>query len=433
MMTVLDTLLYIYAFLLLLPYTAWGFSDVKPCKIRSNCNRPFTYRRGNERIIPFPTFSSTTRRHIGVVAGTSSSSDKETNNSPTKKSTNAPLNGKSKAMEPTIEFIFHRSIGSIPPEAWDACRAADGTLSPFMEHTWLRCLEESKCASPQTGWGPQHVAIHIDGQAKGFVPVYIKGNSLGEFIFDQGWAEAAYENGIPYYPKLLVAVPFTPATGQRILWHPSVYRDYSAEEIAQFRRQVFQFLRQIAQRNRLSSVHGNFLTNDEAMDIVGPLRPVNSKPSPQDLVQSLLQQLQSNDDYVRRTSIQYHWTNSNPKNDGKPYTSFDDYLNCFKSKKRINIKRERRKVLEDENIVIEAIRGKDILKVPGLMDRMFEIYLHTIEKLYWGRQYLTLEFFQMIGNSTFVDNLVFMCARHANSSDTLQAEDVFAGTFSTYT
>jgi predicted N-acyltransferase len=337
--------------------------------------------------------------------------------------------------ERTIEFKLHSSIGSIPPDAWDACLTESS--SPFLHHSWLRCLEDSKCASPSTGWVPQHVSISIDGDTAGYVILYIKGHSLGEFIFDQQFSEAAYQNGIEYYPKLLVGVPFTPATGHRILWHPeSVLQSYSREEMGQLNRAVADFLKQIAISNKLSSVHFNFLTEDEASDLGGPLETTGDRREGESggirsRVEALFQRLEFKDDYLRRTSLQYHWTNSNPGNGCKPFESFDAYLDCFKSKKRINIRRERRKVLEDENVKIDIVSGKDILEYDGLVERMFEIYVSTIDKMIWGRQYLTLEFFQMLSKSDFIHNLVFVCARKGLAhNEELKAKDVFAGTFS---
>lgn len=113
---------------------------------------------------------------------------------------------------------------------------------------------------------------------------------------------------------------------------------------------------------------------------------------------------------------------------GRPYETFDEYLGCFKSKRRINIRRERKKVT-DAGIRIDVIRGREILQHPGLVERMFEIYQSTIQKMYWGRQYLTLDFFKKLAQSDFVDNLCFMCARYNNTGETLKARDVFAGTF----
>jgi predicted N-acyltransferase len=333
-----------------------------------------------------------------------------------------------------IYFELHSSIGSIPAEAWDSCLEQDEAASPFLEHAWLRCLEESKCASAETGWVPSHVSILIDGEVNGFVPLYIKGHSMGEFIFDSGWADAAHANGIDYYPKLLVGVPFTPATGQRILLHPTLREKYSRLEIARLRKLLGSFLKQVARANKISSVHINFLTEEEVNDIVGELK-VAAAPAIDGIipnqVQAMLKRFKyvDKDEYLRRTSLQYHWTNANSKNDGKPYKSFDDYLSCFKSKRRITIRRERNKVMHDEDIRIDAVVGKDILKYDGLVERMFDIYLSTVDKVIWGRQYLTLEFFQLLVKSDFVDNLCFMCARRQVTGETLLAGDVFAGTF----
>jgi predicted N-acyltransferase len=325
-----------------------------------------------------------------------------------------------------IEFELHPSISDIPAESWDACLSESS--SPFLQHAWLRCLEESKCASPKTGWVPQHVSITIGGQIRGYVPLYLKGHSMGEFIFDSAWAEAAHDNNINYYPKLLVGVPFTPATGQRILLHPDL--KYSRQQVADLRRTVGEFLKQVALSNNISSVHLNFVTDEEATDFSTPL------VSPDDgdasvvakTVKNMLEKLRYKDSYLRRTSLQYHWTNSNVNNDGKPYTSFDDYLGCFKSKRRITIRRERTKVRDDEGIRVEAILGKDILKYEGLVERMFEIYVSTVDKFYWGRQYLSLEFFQLVCQSDFVKNLCFMVATRLKGEE-LRADHVFAGTF----
>ena len=335
-----------------------------------------------------------------------------------------------------VYFKLNPSMSSIPQKDWDICLGPES--SPFVEHAWLRCLEESNCVSPETGWVPQHVSIEIEGKPSGYVPLYLKAHSMGEFIFDSGWADAAQSNGIEYYPKLLVGVPFTPATGERILLHPRVRETYSEAQIAALRKLVAAFLVQVARSNNISSVHVNFLTDDEAADIAGDLRIQDRSSSPKkredslvDKMQSMLKQFQSDGDkFLRRTSLQYHWTNSNSLNSGKPYESFDDYLSCFKSKRRITIRRERNSVQEDENIVVEAIVGKDILKHDGLVERMFEIYLSTVDKMIWGRQYLTLEFFQLLAKSEFIDNLCFMCARSRSGGKTFtSADDVFAGTF----
>lgn len=288
-----------------------------------------------------------------------------------------------------IVFELRGSISNITSDEWDSCLTENS--SPFLRHSWIRCLEESGCASTFTGWTPQHVSVKIAGKVEGFVPLYIKSDSMGEFIFDQQFAEAAARNKINYYPKLLVGIPFTPATGQRILWKNYVYRCFSREQRANLNASVAEFLKQLAHDYGLSSVHCNFMTDDEATDIAGPIpKWKNEKDSKslgfKDNVKNIMGRFQVFDSYLRRTSIQYHWKNSNPNSDNKPFQSFDEYLNCFKSKRRINIRRERRSVLDNENIRVDAVVGRDILKYDGLVQKMFEIYLSTIDKMIWGRQ-----------------------------------------------
>jgi predicted N-acyltransferase len=328
-----------------------------------------------------------------------------------------------------LEFDLHSSITEISDYDWDECLTEDS--SPFVQHSWLRCMEESGCAAPDKGWVAQHISVKINDKTKGYVPLYIKDNSLGEFVFDQQFAEAAHDNGIQYYPKLLVGVPFTPATGRRFLWKPSFYDELASDPrvMKALRQAVGQFLKQIVISNKLSSVHINFLRDDEATDLTAPLENTANDAS---ISNSFLDRLiikPVEDKYLRRTSLQYHWINSNAKNEGKPFRDFDDYLSCFKSKRRITIKRERFKVLEESAIRVESIVGREILKYDGLVERMFEIYVSTIDKMIWGRQYLTVDFFRMLAKSDFIDNLCFMCARRADTGDTLQSKDVFAGTF----
>ena len=328
-----------------------------------------------------------------------------------------------------LEFQLHNSITEIEATDWDSCLTQD--CSPFVQYSWLRCMEESGCAAPDKGWVPQHISIRMNGQLQGFVPLYIKGNSLGEFIFDQQFAEAAYDNGIQYYPKLLVGVPFTPATGRRMLWKPAVHQEIASDPsvMKALRRAVGQFLRQIALSNDISSVHINFLRDDEATDLTGPLQSNSDVGAVSNSFLDRLIGKPVEDTYLRRTSLQYHWINSNSKSGGQPFSDFDDYLSCFKSKRRITIRRERFKVLNETDIKVEAIVGRQILEYDGLVERMFEIYLSTIDKMTWGRQYLTVDFFQMLSRSDFIDNLCFMCAHRGDVVDKLEAAQVFAGTF----
>lgn len=403
----------------------------------------------------------------------------------------------------TMEFSWHASIADIPSNVWDRCLPNPANKnhtttgrSPFLEHSFLHCLEASGCVSNETGWIPQHLSIHIHTnnankmskkRAKktnpkltavmdGCVPVYIKMHSMGEFIFDDTWADAAFRNGLDYYPKLLIGVPFTPVMGPRILWHSQVWNSMSLEAIDELNLAVAKFLKQSATARGWSSVHINFCTNHEATALAGSLlEPTDRKSQEagtssidddgtadenddddaelevtngddgtdnrQRLQAMVRRQLQHNDTniYLRRISLQYQWNNRNPQRGGIPYKDFDDYLSCFRSKRRITIRRERKKARDDNNLRIEVISGPDIVKVDGLVERMFEIYLSTVDKMFWGRQYLTLDFFQMICQTSFVNNMCFFCVRYQDNktngsmpkdgkNGSWKAEDVFAGT-----
>ena len=258
---------------------------------------------------------------------------------------------------------------------------------------------------------------------------------MGEFIFDDEWSDFAKQKGIRYYPKLLVGVPFSPVTCQKILFEPAFRQGMDEERVRDFRLFVGKILQSIVKDNHLSSAHINFVTDEEARDLAGDIANTKDNKS---ILQSVVHKF-TNKDYIRKTTLQYHWFNNNTKSGDaddvggyKKYTSFDDYLNCFKSKKRITIKRERRSITE-QNVRLDAIVGKNIRQYPGLVERMYEIYKSTVDKMFWGRLYFTQNFFEMLVESDFVENLVFMCARF-NGTDAdeengvIVAQDVFAGT-----
>ncbi len=129
----------------------------------------------------------------------------------------------------TLELRIVERVSTVPAEEWNALVRDDA--SPFVEHTWLDCLEEAGCVGEKSGWLPHHLVLYEDDKVVAAAPAYLKTNSEGEFIFDWSWADLASRLGLPYYPKLVLAVPFTPATGHRVLWHPSRDR---AETVAIF-------------------------------------------------------------------------------------------------------------------------------------------------------------------------------------------------------
>lgn len=250
----------------------------------------------------------------------------------------------------TVKVI--RKIKEVRQTDWDRLL---GQSTPFMKWDWLDALEQTGCVRERTGWLPHHILIEHHGEVIGACPMYLKLNSMGEFVFDYEWAEIARELGVQYYPKLLVGIPFTPVTGPRFL------TDGRAE-----RREVIKLLGQVlvrvARENKISSVHVNFCGEDEA---------------------ELLEQI----GFVRRTGLQFHWSN-------RGYRTFDDYLGAFRSDRRTKVKRERRELLQ-QGITIRALEGGEL--TAAHFDTMYRLYKEHIDKLYYGRQYLTQAFFNEVG------------------------------------
>jgi predicted N-acyltransferase len=240
------------------------------------------------------------------------------------------------------------SLADVAPAEWDLLAGDD---NPFVEHAFLRLLETSGSVGPGTGWQPRHVLVRRAGVLVGAAPTYVKSHSYGEYIFDWAWAEAAMRAGLPYYPKLVVGVPFTPATGPRFLRHPRA----SAPQV---RDALFAGLRAACKELSGSGIHVLFALDHEA-DALARLG------------------------MSRRATHQYHW-----RNDG--YGSFEDFLAALRAPARKQIRRERRRVVES-GVEIEVVRG-DALHPPG-WQRVYELYLAT-GKRKWGDPYLTAAFFE---------------------------------------
>ena len=259
---------------------------------------------------------------------------------------------------------LEEGIAVIPREEWNALVGED---SPFLEWDWLACLEEAGTLGRETGWLSSPLTVREEGRLVAAAPLYVKGHSEGEFVFDWGWAEAAERAGIRYYPKLLVGVPFTPVSGARLLVAPG-------ENRRAWQRRMADGLRKLCLANELSSAHVNFCQETElaALEAAG---------------------------FRTRIGIQYHWQNPG-------YSCFDDYLANFRSKRRNQIRRERRE-LAAANVRIEAFTGEDIPE--ALFPAAFRFYLATIQNRSWGRQYLNADFFELL-RERFRDRLVFIVA-----------------------
>jgi len=270
---------------------------------------------------------------------------------------------------PQTETLFTLRVltslaSDVRPAEWDALV---GDESPFLEWGWLASLEEARCVGGRTGWTPQHLALFQDDRLVAACPLYVKNNSEGEFVFDYAWANGAERAGIDYYPKMLVAVPFTPATGARFLVAPQLER-------AGVVRALGKALRELCDEHELSSVHVNFCNSDEATALADA-------------------------GYVERHGFQYKWRN-------RSYDSFDAYLAALRHKRRKEIKRERR-ILEEQGVAIEALVGDAI--PDALFEPMYQLYLTTVDKYFYGRRYLTKRFFDLL-RERFRKNLCFIVA-----------------------
>ncbi|MSP68341.1 MAG: N-acetyltransferase [Alphaproteobacteria bacterium] len=254
-------------------------------------------------------------------------------------------------------------ITAIAPAAWDACAGAG---NPFVSHAFLAALEESGSCRRETGWAPHHLVMEDAGGAVlGAVPMYLKSHSYGEYVFDHGWAHAYERAGGRYYPKLQVAVPFTPVPGPRLLVPPG-------PEQAARQRQLGLACVEVAKQLGVSSLHVTFPTAQE-WETLGQA--------------GLLQ----------RTGVQFHWFNHG-------YASFGDFLETLSSRKRKTIRKERRAALQDGQFVVRVLSGDDLTSQHW--DAFFGFYMDTGSRK-WGRPYLTRAFFDRV-HMTMRDQIVLV-------------------------
>ncbi len=244
------------------------------------------------------------------------------------------------------------AIAAVTAAEWDACAGAD---NPFLSHDFLHALEESGSVRTETGWLPRHLAVtDRDGRLAAAMPLYLKGHSRGEYVFDWGWADAYERAGGRYYPKLLSAVPFTPVTGPRMLVRPDIDRTRAEEVLA---GGIVALMNQL----NVATAHVNFLTASE-WERLGSFG------------------------FLQRTGLQYHW-----RNDG--YATFDDFLAALSSRKRKAIRKERRQVA-DSDLTIRRLVGREIEE--RHWDAFFHFYMDTSDRK-WGSPYLNRTFFSLLG------------------------------------
>jgi predicted N-acyltransferase len=244
------------------------------------------------------------------------------------------------------------------------------SYNPFLSHDFLATLEDSNSVGARTGWQVQHVlARTTDGALVAAAPCYLKSHSRGEYVFDRGWAEAYERAGGSYYPKLQVAVPFTPATGRRLLVRPGP----DADAIS---RALGRGLIELSRLAQASGVHVTFATEPEYR-LLGELG------------------------YLQRTDQQFHWDNPG-------YATFDDFLAALSSRKRKTIRRERQDALAN-GISVHWLSGSDLTE--DVWDAFFEFYMETGSRK-WGRPYLTRSFYSLVGEK-MADRIVLVMAKRA--------------------
>ena len=270
------------------------------------------------------------------------------------------------------------SLGEIAKADWDACANpasrgdpesdSSSAYNPFIAHDFLWSLEESGAATRKTGWLGQHLVVDgPDGRPAAILPAYLKSHSMGEYVFDQGWADAYERAGGRYYPKLQSSVPFTPVTGRRLLVRPGPDADVH-------RRALAEAAVLLARQQGVSSFNVTFLPEDEWTFLAGH-------------------------DFLRRTDQQFHFFNEG-------YRDFDDFLDALASRKRKTIRRERRDALAD-GVEALCLTGSDLTE--AVWDAFFDFYMDTGSRK-WGRPYLNRRFFSLLGER-MADRVLLVMAR----------------------
>jgi uncharacterized protein len=277
-----------------------------------------------------------------------------------------------------VERIF--GIEGADEAVWRALEPLD---FPFFDFEFLRALERSGSIGGASGWSPIYLVCKGKGGVVGALCLYVKTNSYGEYIFDWGWAQAYREHGLSYYPKLVAAIPFTPATGPKLLVRPDVER-------AAVTRVLLDAARKLGDELSVSSLHALFLPERELEEF-------------------------AKRGFAIRHSLQFHWRN-------RGYGAFSDYLNALEGKRRRQVARERRQ-LESEGLEIERLTGEALL--PEHAAAMYRFYASTLDRK-WGVPYLTRVFFFEVFR-TMRDRILLVLARDGSGRPIAGALNFFKG------
>lgn len=289
-----------------------------------------------------------------------------------------------------------RAISEVDPSAWNALALGTSTdpaeAVPVLRWEWLEALESSGSASRRTGWEPHHLTVWRDGRLVGAAPAWRKHHSMGEYIYDFGWAHAAQAAGIAYYPKLLVGVPLSPLTAPRLLVAPD-------EAVGEVRRALLALAVESARDSDCSSVHLLFSPEEEAAAIEA-----------------------TGLGFVRRWSLQYHWRNVG-------YRSYDEFLSRFDAKRRHQLKRERRAATE-QGLELVTVRGEELASARRKYAQLaFHFYESTCHKHAWGQVQLNADFFTR-AFAALPESMELVLARHAVGP---RRGEVVAGAFNLLT
>jgi predicted N-acyltransferase len=277
-----------------------------------------------------------------------------------------------------LQIRVCQSFGSFTASEWATLGGASRSerltpYNPFISHAFLSSLEDSGCATRQTGWLANHLRLETaDGALLGAVPCYLKGHSKGEYVFDYGWADAFERAGGRYYPKLQVSVPFTPATGPRLLASQKA-------DPAKLRAALAEGLKAVTDQLGVSSAHVTFAPEAEVAVF-------------------------ENAGFLHRTDQQFHFRNEN-------YGSYEDFLGTLSSRKRKALKKERRTALVND-VSVQWLTGGDITE--AVWDDFFAFYMDTGGRK-WGRPYLNRLFFSLIGERMRDDILLVMARRNGKN------------------
>ena len=270
-------------------------------------------------------------------------------------------------MKNKINIKVVNSINKFKAKDWDNCNK-NGNV--FLSYNFLKLLEDSNSIGGKTGWQPVYFCLKVNDKITAIVPSFIKYHSQGEFVFDHSWAQAYQSLGLNYYPKLLIASPFSPVTGKRILVVQNIN--------ALIKKKLFDFIKDFCKEKKISSIHINFFEEDE-LDFL------------------------KNEGFLIRYGEQFHFTNNN-------YNTFEDFLNKLSYKIRKSINKERQSI-KHQGIDIEIINNEKFNK--NLSEIMYQFYISTIKKK-WSYNYLSKDFFIKLPQYLKKESILILAKKNKN-------------------